>query len=244
MKIDLRQSLALSKKELKVLFGTLTAYVVMLFFLIFVNFSFIFLSGFFIKDNASLMSYFSSMPIILMLVLPALSMGVFSEEHKTGSIELLYALPISPQEIVLGKFITLKIFTFILFALTLPLTIMTIFMGEFDLGIIFLQYLGIILYSYSVLSMGVFISSITKSQIVSYILSVFILIIIVFSGKLVMIFGKDNIFGQILNFISITNHFSYFNMGILNLSDLIYFITFSVTFLMLSTYSIRLKKWR
>ncbi|AHE63060.1 ABC transporter permease [Borrelia parkeri] len=244
MKIDLRQSLALSKKELKVLFGTLTAYVVMLFFLIFVNFSFIFLSGFFIKDNASLMSYFSSMPIILMLVLPALSMGVFSEEHKTGSIELLYALPISPQEIVLGKFITLKIFTLILFALTLPLTIMTIFMGEFDLGIIFLQYLGIILYSYSVLSMGVFISSITRSQIVSYILSVFILIIIVFSGKLVMIFGKDNIFGQILNFISITNHFSYFNMGILNLSDFIYFITFSVTFLMLSSYSIRLKKWR
>ncbi|WP_421622530.1 ABC transporter permease [Borrelia sp. MN22-0132] len=244
MKIDLRQSLALSKKELKVLFGTLTAYVVMLFFLIFINFSFIFLSGFFIKDNASLMSYFSSMPIILMLVLPALSMGVFSEEHKTGSIELLYALPISPQEIVLGKFITLKIFTLILFALTLPLTIMTIFMGEFDLGIIFLQYLGIILYSYSVLSMGVFISSITRSQIVSYILSVFILIIIVFSGKLVMIFGKDNIFGQILNFISITNHFSYFNMGILNLSDLIYFITFSVTFLMLSSYSIRLKKWR
>lgn len=244
MKINLRQSLALSKKELKVLFGTLTAYVVMLFFLIFVNFSFIFLSGFFIKDNASLMSYFSSMPIILMLVLPALSMGVFSEEHKTGSIELLYALPISPQEIVLGKFITLKIFTLILFALTLPLTIMTIFMGEFDLGIIFLQYLGIILYSYSVLSMGVFISSITRSQIVSYILSVFILIIIVFSGKLVMIFGKDNIFGQILNFISITNHFSYFNMGILNLSDFIYFIIFSVTFLMLSSYSIRLKKWR
>ncbi|AHH10946.1 ABC transporter permease subunit [Borrelia coriaceae] len=244
MKIDLRQSLALSKKELKVLFGTLTAYVVMLFFLIFVNFSFIFLSGFFIKDNASLMSYFSSMPIILMLVLPALSMGVFSEEHKTGSIELLYALPISPQEIVLGKFITLIIFTLILFALTLPLTIMTIFMGEFDLGIIFLQYLGIVLYSYSVLSMGVFISSITRSQIVSYILSVFILIIIVFSGKLVMIFGKDNIFGQILNFISITNHFSYFNMGILNISDLIYFITFAVTFLMLSSYSIRLKKWR
>ncbi|AGT27697.1 hypothetical protein CDQ96_03775 [Borrelia miyamotoi] len=244
MKIDLRQSLILSKKELKVLFGTLTAYVVMLFFLIFVNFSFIFLSGFFIKDNASLMSYFSSMPIILMLVLPALSMGIFSEEYKTGSIELLYALPINPQEIVLGKFITLKIFTLILFALTLPLTIMTIFMGEFDLGIIFLQYLGIILYSLSVLSIGIFISSITKSQIVSYILSVFILIVILFSGKLVMIFGKDNLFGKILNFISINNHFSYFNMGILNLSDLIYFITLSITFLMLSSYIIRLKKWR
>ncbi|AFI31544.1 ABC transporter permease protein [Borrelia duttonii CR2A] len=244
MKIDLRQSLILSKKELKVLFGTPTAYVVILFFLIFVNFSFIFLSGFFIKDNASLMSYFSSMPIILMLVLPALSMGVFSEEYKTGSIELLYALPINPQEIVLGKFITLKIFTLILFALTLPLTLMTIFMGEFDLGIIFLQYLGIILYSYSVLSIGVFISSITKSQIVSYILSVFVLVIIVFSGKLVMIFGKDNIFGQILNFISISNHFGYFNMGILNLSDLIYFSTFTITFLILSAYSIRLKKWR
>ncbi|BCR22162.1 ABC transporter permease [Borrelia sp. HM] len=244
MKIDLRQSLILSKKELKVLFGTLTAYVVMLFFLIFVNFSFIFLSGFFIKDNASLMSYFSSMPIILMLVLPALSMGIFSEEYKTGSIELLYALPISPQEIVFGKFITLKIFTLILFILTLPLTIMTIFMGEFDLGIIFLQYLGIILYSLSVLSMGIFISSITKSQIVSYILSVFTLTIILFSGKLVMIFGKDNIFGKILNFISINNHFNYFNMGILNLSDLIYFITFSITFLMLSSYIIKLKKWR
>ncbi|ACH94974.1 ABC transporter permease [Borrelia recurrentis] len=244
MKIDLRQSLILSKKELKILFGTPTAYVVILFFLIFVNFSFIFLSGFFIKDNASLMSYFSSMPIILMLVLPALSMGVFSEEYKTGSIELLYALPINPQEIVLGKFITLKIFTLILFALTLPLTLMTIFMGEFDLGIIFLQYLGIILYSYSVLSIGVFISSITKSQIVSYILSVFVLVIIVFSGKLVMIFGKDNIFGQILNFISISNHFGYFNMGILNLSDLIYFSTFTITFLILSAYSIKLKKWR
>lgn len=190
------------------------------------------------------MSYFSSMPIILMLVLPALSMGIFSEEYKTGSIELLYALPISPQEIVLGKFITLKIFTLILFALTLPLTIMTIFMGEFDLGIIFLQYLGIILYSLSVLSIGIFISSITKSQIVSYILSVFILIVILFSGKLVMIFGKDNLLGKILNFISINNHFSYFNMGILNLSDLIYFITLSITFLTLSSYIIRLKKWR
>ncbi|WP_024653299.1 ABC transporter permease [Borrelia persica] len=244
MKIDLKQSLILSKKELKVLFGTPTAYVVMLFFLIFVNFSFIFLSGFFIKDNASLMSYFSSMPIILMLVLPALSMGVFSEEYKTGSIELLYALPINPQEIVLGKFITLKIFTLILFALTLPLTLMTIFMGEFDLGIIFLQYLGIILYSHSVLSIGVFISSITRSQIVSYVISVFILVIIVFSGKLIMIFGKDNIFGQILNFISISNHFAYFNMGILNLSDLIYFTTLSIIFLILSSYSIRLKKWR
>ncbi|UGQ16403.1 MULTISPECIES: ABC transporter permease [unclassified Borrelia] len=244
MKINLRQSLALSKKELKVLFGTPTAYVVILFFLIFINFSFIFFSGFFIKDNASLVSYFSSMPIILMLVLPALSMGVFSEEHKTGSIELLYALPISPQEIVIGKFITLKIFTLILFALTLPLTVMTIFMGEFDLGIVFLQYLGIILYSYSVLSMGVFISSITKSQIVSYVLTVFILVLIIFSGKLVMIFGKENIFGEMLNFISIANHFSYFNMGILNLSDLIYFITFSVTFLILTSYSIRLKKWR
>ncbi|WKC58287.1 ABC transporter permease [Borrelia sp. P9F1] len=244
MKMNLRQSLALSKKELKVLFGTPTAYVVILFFLIFINFSFIFFSGFFIKDNASLVSYFSSMPIILMLVLPALSMGVFSEEHKTGSIELLYALPISPQEIVIGKFITLKIFTLILFALTLPLTVMTVFMGEFDLGIVFLQYLGIILYSYSVLSMGVFISSITKSQIVSYVLTVFILVLIIFSGKLVMIFGKENIFGEMLNFISIANHFSYFNMGILNLSDLIYFITFSVTFLILTSYSIRLKKWR
>ncbi len=244
MKIDLKQSLSLSKKELKILFGTPTAYVVMLFFLIFINFSFIFYSGFFIKDNASLTSYFSSMPIILMLVLPALSMGVFSEEHKTGSIELLYALPLSPQEIVLGKFITLKIFTLILFSLTLPLTIMTIFMGEFDLGIILLQYLGIILYSLSVLSMGTFISSITKSQIVSYILTVFTLILILFSGKLVMIFGKENIIGEILNFVSITNHFSYFNMGILNLSDFIYFITFTVTFLILSTHSITLKKWR
>ncbi|UER67896.1 ABC transporter permease [Borrelia sp. BU AG58] len=244
MEINLKQSLALSKKELKVLFGTPTAYVVILFFLIFINFSFIFFSGFFIKDNASLVSYFSSMPLILMLVLPALSMGVFSEEHKTGSIELLYALPINPQEIVIGKFITLKIFTLILFALTLPLTTMTISMGEFDLGIVFLQYLGIILYSYSVLSMGLFISSITKSQIVSYILTVFVLILIIFSGKLVMIFGKENVFGEILNFISIANHFSYFNMGILNLSDLIYFITFSATFLILSSYSIRLKKWR
>jgi ABC-2 type transport system permease protein len=130
-----------------------------------------FMNGFFLHGRVEMSSFFGAMPLFLAVFLPALSMRLFAEEHKTRTIEVLFALPISTREAVLGKFLA-ALGLFILFLVgTLPIPILLLTLGEPDIGAIFSGYVGVFLIGAELLALGVFASAITSDQIVAFIVA-------------------------------------------------------------------------
>ena len=158
---------ALFKKELMSYFNSPIAYIFIAVFLVVGNWLFFY--SFFVSQQASMRNYFNLLPWIFLFLSPALTMRLWSEEKRSGTIEFLLTLPITDWQAVLGKFLGSLAFLTIslLFTLTIPITIMSL--GNVDLGPIIGGYLGSILMGAVYLSLGGFISSLTKNQIIAFI---------------------------------------------------------------------------
>lgn len=225
----MRQIWTISKRELQSFFDSLMAYIMLIAFLGFSGF-FTWLYGsdiFFIKQ-ASLQAFFGIAYWTLFFFIPALTMRLFAEENKSGTIELLLTRPITDWQVVLGKFTSTLVLILIALLLTLPYYITVSSLGSIDHGAVLSGYLGLILMSAAYISIGVFTSSVSSNQIVSYLLALFIGIFfqIIFS-MLSSNFG--GFVGELLNFLSVSSHFDSISRGVIDSRDLIFF--FSLIFL-------------
>jgi len=198
------------------------------------------ISEFNILDNtyASMDAFFIVSPLIFLLFIPAISMRSFSEEYNTGTIESLITKPIAPYKIVLGKF--LAIFTLVVISIipTFLYVITIYFIGEtfgnLDLAGIFGSYIGLFMLSGIFTSISVYASSLTKNQVIAFILAIIISTIFYFGFDLlskVKIFESINF---ILPKIGISYHYNIMSKGLLLLSDIIYFFSISFVFLKLT----------
>lgn len=225
----MRQIWILTKKELKSYFDSLLAYIMIVVFLGFTGF-FTWLFGrdvFFIKE-ASLEAFFNAAFWTLFLFIPALTMRLIAEERRSGTIELLLTKPLNDWQLVTGKFLATLLLIAIALILTLPYYITVWSLGPIDHGAVWTGYLGLILMSAAYTSIGVFASSISNNQIVSFLMA--LMIIILFHLLFTLISSNlSNTFGNLLNYLSTRTHYDSITRGIIDSKDLIYFL--SITFL-------------
>ena len=163
--------LSVYKREVKSYFATPVAYVFLVIFLFFSAFL-TFQKGFFEARQATLRAFFSNMPLLFLFLVPAIAMRLWAEERRSNSIELLFTLPITTPQAVLGKFLAAWTVLAIALALTFPMVITVAYLGEPDWGPIVSGYFGSLLLAAAYLAIGSFFSAVTRNQVIAFILAV------------------------------------------------------------------------
>lgn len=221
----MRQVMPIFKKEFRSYFVSPVAYIVISIFLIVTGW--FFFSTFFLFNQASVRNFFALLPITFAFVIPAVTMRLFSEELNVGTYELLLTLPVTFKEVVLGKFLGAVAFVAAMLIPTLAYPVTVSFLGDLDWGPVVGGYLGAVLLGASFSAVGLFASSLTRNQIVAFIMGVAICFALVLIDKIV-IFLPSQIIG-ILEYLGADSHFENISKGILDSRDILYFL--SLTFL-------------
>lgn len=185
---------------------------------------------------------FANMGIILLLIMPLLTMRLFSEEKKTGTIELLLTYPVKDIETLLGKLLACILVYVIMLVLSFLYPVMLIIFGRLEWGPILSGYLGLFLMGTSFISLGVLASSLTENQIVSAAISFGMLLFFWVIGWASEFAGKT--VGKILPKISLIQHFDNFPKGIIDTQDIVYYLLFIIFFLFLTMRSLEAHRWR
>jgi ABC-2 type transport system permease protein len=218
---------AVFKRELKSYFATPIAYVFLVVFLFFSAYL-TFKNGFFEVRQADMTAFFANMPLLFVFLVPAAAMRLWAEERKSGSIELLFTLPITVTQAVLGKFFAAWMFIGMALALTFPMVITVYYLGHPDTGMIVSGYLSSILMAGGFLSVGCFFSAVSKNQVISFVLSVVACSVLVAAGlpttmNYIATFAP---MGLVTTFekMSLQTHFEFIQRGILSFGDISYFV--------------------
>ena len=184
--------------------------------------------SFFYMKEASMSSFFRYIPWMFLFLVPAVSMRLWADERKTGTIELLLTMPITVREAVMAKFLASLAFIGVALLGTLPMVFTVIYLGSPDIGTIFLGYLGSLAMGGVLLSVGSFFSALTKSQVVSFILTIVIGFALLMAGSPPVLEFVSTVFPRyfvdIFESLSILNHFDSMERGVLSLSNLWFFV--------------------
>jgi len=216
------------KKEYKAYFVSPIAYIVISVFLIIVGW--LFFSTFFMDRQASLTRLFTLLPITFAFIIPAVTMRLFSEEINIGSYELLHTLPISNQEIIIGKFLAAVAFIGVMLSPTIVYALSTAFLGDLDWGPVIGGYLGAILLGAAFSAIGLMASSLTRNQVVAFIISMAVCFSLTLMMDFVLFFLPNSIVG-FFQYLSANYHFQTIAKGMVDSRDILYFL--SVIFLSL-----------
>lgn len=212
------------KRELRTFFVSPIAYIVTVIFLIVSGW--FFFSPFFLIGRADLRDFFSLLPIILVFFVPAITMRLFSEEFSAGSFEIISTLPVRSIEILASKYLSACIFILVMLAPTFayPLTISGL--GELDWGPVIGGYFGVVLLVALYTAIGVFVSSLTKNQIVAFIGATAICFFFFIIDKIVFLLPA--MLADLFEFLGADYHFKNFTRGLIDSRDIIYFLSVTV----------------
>ena len=234
------------QREILGYFSTPIAYVFIVIFLLLSSLFTFYLGNFFELGQASLSSFFEWHPWLYLFLIPSITMRLWAEEKKTGTIELLMTLPITTFEIVIAKILAAWFFSLIALCLTFPMWISVNVLGSPDNGVIFASYIGSFLMSGALISLVSCISASTKSQVIAFILSVSISFIFLMAGLdiILSVFKSwaPAIIINIISSLSILSNFQQITKGVIDLRELIFFISMILGFLFVNKYLIELTK--
>ncbi len=184
--------------------------------------------SFFIMRQASLTPFFQYMPWMFVFLIPAVSMKLWAEERRSGTIELLLTMPINVSQAVIMKFLASWAFIGIALLGTLPMVFTTLYLGQPDLGVIFLGYMGSFFMAGTLLAISGFFSALTKNQVVSFILSLVVCFAFIMAGSPPVLNFVSTVlpsyFIDLLESVSILNHFEMMERGVLSLSQFWFFV--------------------
>ncbi|MFO7896654.1 MAG: ABC transporter permease subunit [Candidatus Cloacimonadales bacterium] len=222
----------IAAKEFKGYFTSPAAYILMTIFLIITGW--FFANPLFLINQADLRTMFSVIPWIFIVLIPATTMGLLAKERESGTLELLATFPMAKSQIIMGKFWAALgllavglLFTFVHFFTIL-------FLGtNVDLGAILCGYLGLIFLAALYSAIGIFASSLTQNQIVAFIISFFI-IMILYLMQFALFFIPDWLAG-FMQYLSVEYHFSNLAKGVIDTRNVIYFLSGTILFLKLAT---------
>jgi ABC-2 type transport system permease protein len=216
------------KREFSSFFSTPVAYVFIAIFLIMSGVFTFYMGNFYERGQADLLPFFNFHPWLYLFLVPAMAMRTWSEERKSGTIELLMTLPITTAQAMVGKFLAAWAILGLSLVLTFPLWIMVNYLGSPDNGVILAAYIGSWLMAGAFLSIGICMSALSKSQVVAFILAVVVCFLFVLSGTaLVLDVFKGWVPGILLDTIaslSFLQHFEAMSKGVIALKDVGYFI--------------------
>jgi len=219
----------LVKRELGAYFTSPVAYVFLVIFLLLTGF-FTFTAGnFFERGEASLAAFFGWHPWLYLVVVPAIGMRLWAEERRSGTIELLFTLPIATWQAILAKFLASWLFIGLALALTFPAIITVNVLGEPDNGAIFAGYLGSFFLAGAYLAVTCMTSAMTRNQVVAFILSVVVCLFLVLAGfnpvtDLMVRWASPAVVDTVAAF-SVVTHFDGFQRGVIDARDLVFFLS-------------------
>ena len=237
---------AIMRRELQGYFATPLAYVFIVIFLVLAGWFTFNFGNFYNGGQASLAPFFNYHPWLYLFLVPALSMRLWAEEHKTGTIELLMTLPLDVWQSVAGKFIAAWAFTALALALTFPIWITVNYLGEPDNGVIVAAYVGSLMMAGGFLAIGSFVSATTNNQVIAFIVTVVICFVMLMAGFQPLL---SPLVGWVplpiidaVASLSFLTHFSSISKGVIDARDIIYFALLIGTFLYANVLVLHMKK--
>jgi len=238
----IRTTFALFKKELMSYFNSPIAYIFIGVFLVVGNW--LFFNYFFLIGQASMRNYFGLLPWIFLFLSPAIAMRLWAEEKKSGTIEFLLTLPVSDLQVVLAKFFSALAFIAISLALSISLPITVATLGNVDMGPVWGGYIGALFLGGAYLSLGLFISSLTKNQIIAFVLGLVACFVAFIIGEGFVLTGAPRFAVPVLKFLGLGSHFYNIAKGVIDSKDIIYYSSFIFLFLWLNARVIESRNWK
>ncbi len=239
----MKQILALTRKEVNAYFGSPMALIFLGAFLAVTLFAFFWVETFFARGVADVRPLFRWMPLLLIFLVAALTMRQWSEEQRSGTLEMLLTLPVRPLQLVIGKFLAVMTMVVVALVLTLPLAITVSSLGNLDWGPVIGGYLAALLLAAAYAAIGLFVSARTDNQIVALIITVLIgaLFYLIGTGGVTDFVGGN--VADVLRAVGTSSRFESIERGVVDLRDLIYYLSLTGIFLTLNTLSLDRKRW-
>jgi ABC-2 type transport system permease protein len=239
---------AIMRRELWSYFVTPVAYVFMVIFLVMAGVLTFYTGDFYDRGLADLQPFFDMHPWLYLVLVPAVTMSMWAEERSSGTLELLFSLPVSISQAVLGKFLAAWAFIGICLLLTFPIWITVNYLGDPDNGVILAGYVGSWLMAGAFIAIGTCMSTVTRSQIIAFILTAAVCFLLLLAGQpQVLDFFQDAVPPKVigaLGQLSIARHANAIARGVLDLRDLVYFFATIVAWLAASVVVLDLKRTR
>jgi len=194
-----------------------------------------------VTDNV-LRPLFSNISVILLLLMPLLTMRLFAEERRSGTIELLLTYPVRDGAVLMGKYLAALAMYGVMLAVTLVYPALVLYFARVEWGVLATGYLGLLLMGATFLAVGVFASSLTENQIVASIITFGVLLIFWVIGWSADYAG--GLWGRVLSHISLLEHFDSFAKGVLDTKDILYYVNFTIVALFLTLRSLEARRWK
>lgn len=218
---------AIFRREFAAYFATPLALVFIVIFLAMSGVFTFYIGGFFDRGQADLQPFFIYHPWLYLFLVPAIAMRLWAEERKSGTIELLLTLPLPVPAIVLGKYLAALAFIGLALALTFPVWITVNYLGDPDNGVILAGYLGSLLMAGGFLAIGAALSAVTQNQVIAFVLTVTVCFMFMVSGLPIVLDWVPELLGMrgIVAGLSMLSHFNAIVEGVIDLRDLLYFVS-------------------
>ena len=246
MNTYLKKTFIIFDRELKGYFRTPLASIFLLVFLALSSGMTYFLGRFFERDQADLTAFFAWHPWLFLILMPAIGMRLWAEERRSGTIELLMTLPVTNTQLVIGKFLASWIFTLIALILSMPIWITVNYLGNPDNNVIFISYIGSWLMAGAFLALTSCLSTLTKNQVIAFIISSisgFILVMAGFGLVLSAVRSWAPIWlTETIRSMSFLSHFNRIQMGVFDFSTLLFFVSMIVFCLWINVQLVQIKK--
>lgn len=225
----MKTMLPIIKRELFSYFRSPVAYVFIIIFLISTTGATWYIGNFYRSNEASLEIFFTFHPWLYLILIPAVGMRLWAEDRRQGTIEILLTLPVSLVNAVLAKFVAAWLFIGLALLLTFPMVATTYYLGEPDGGVILTGYIGSFLMAGAYLAISCFTSSLTKNQVISFITSFIICLVLVLLGWGVLTRSLADLFpiwlADVISQFSFTTHFNGIRRGLIDFRDVVYFLS-------------------
>jgi ABC-2 type transport system permease protein len=234
----------ITKRELSAYFSSPVAYVFIVIFLLLAGFFTFMAGGFFERNQANLSSFFVWHPWLYLFLVPAVGMRLWSEERRMGTIELLLTMPITAWEAIVGKFLASWLFLALALICTFPVIMTVNYLGNPDNGVILAAYVGSFLLAGAYLAISCVTSALTRNQVISFILSLVICLVMILAGwppitRFLDLFTENPRLVEAVAAFSVMTHFEGFQRGVIDIRDVIFFISVIVFCLFTTSVIIR-----
>lgn len=239
----MKGTIAIMQRELSSLFYSPIAYIVITGFLLLTGLLVLMTGSFAPGQPATLRSFFSFTPYVLAFIIPALTMRMLSEEYRSGTIETLMTAPLSDAAMVIGKYLAAVLFYLVMLACTLVYLIVMRVFGNPDMGASLASYLGLLLLGASFLGFGLLASSLTRNQVVAWMLATVPLMLLVWFASFITT-RTEGWLRDVLQSINIERHLDTFNRGLVTLEGVVFFVATAALFVFLSIKVVESKRWR
>lgn len=233
--------LSIARKEFRSYFQSTIAYIFITLFLVLSQW--IYFSGFFVMNQATLRDFFDLVPLVFLFFIPAVTMRMWAEEQKLGTAELLLTFPLRDRDVVLGKFLASFAFVSLSVLLTIPLAITVAALGDPDNGAMIGGYLGCLLLGGAYIAIGLWVSSTTQNQIVAFLVSLIFCFLLYIAGSRLVLSTVPSWLVPFFANVSLGYHFDSITRGVIDSRDILYYLSIIGFFLFLNVRMIESRRW-